>query len=69
MQVHLAAGLHSQSLGVLDAAVGVDADESGNKRMFNEEKCRRLMFVSLKVEAEEEFNQVRGKPCPAGKQT
>ena len=48
VQVHLAAGLHRQSLGVLDAAVWVDADESGNKRMFNEEKCRRVMFVSLK---------------------
>ena len=30
VEVHLAAGLHRQTLRVLDLTVGVDADESGN---------------------------------------
>ena len=33
VQIHLATGLHRQPLRVLDAAVGVDADESENARI------------------------------------
>ena len=34
VEVHLAAGLHRQTLRVLDLAVGVDADESGNLKIY-----------------------------------
>ena len=34
VEVHLAASLHRQPLRVLDAAVGVDPDKSGNARIL-----------------------------------
>ena len=46
VEVHLAASLHRQPLRVLDAAVRVDPDESGNARILNLFGRKVLTFVS-----------------------